>query len=228
MNNGNLTESNPKNPDSAGEPSGWERINELKKYVEDGNHPRHVVVIVHGTASAKPTDISDDPIWWQRDGILDSELSAKNLCSIAFHWSGANLESCRRAASIRLWLFLVQLESIRVSYSVVAHSHGGNVLVNALKYGLSRNDRAFIDNLVAKENLPVKGLGQCWIPHQNDNQIRSLPNLKQWMTVGTPYLSHSKSFDLRLATLTVIGVLCIALFAVLAVFAVWKIWPLWG
>src|ERR1019366_8177253 len=74
------------------------------------------------------------PIWWQIGGTVHQALEKRApgaFAYLAFHWSGANLESARRDAAQSLSSRLRQLEEQARPYPLVAHSHGGNVVWQA-------------------------------------------------------------------------------------------------
>jgi hypothetical protein len=99
------------------------------------------VLIIHGT-------FAQDGDWFRRQSkfcnALNEQLikhgSAAECWSqlsndgFEFRWSGANSELERRLAGWRLHALLNKLETQDEpnSYHIVAHSHGGNVVLNAL------------------------------------------------------------------------------------------------
>jgi hypothetical protein len=97
--------------------------------------PPPVIFTVHGTFDAHPDD--DGSLWWQRGSLfhqaLLAELAKRGIPQIdyrPFHWSGANAESHRLGAARRLAKSL--LKQKQGPTIVVGHSHGGNVIVDAL------------------------------------------------------------------------------------------------
>jgi hypothetical protein len=96
-----------------------------------------LIILVHGTFAALPEDKGD--AWWQSGSDfwnkLNARLAGKARCTgpgEVFHWTGENLESDRRAASHQLADLFEDLEQKGQPYHVIAHSHGGNVLLSAL------------------------------------------------------------------------------------------------
>jgi len=105
------------------------------------------VLLVHGTFanSLQPERVH----WWQPGSDYARELDtlllladSKARCwshlaatDAPFAWSGANTESARKAAGRALAADIAALEADpRISrYHLVAHSHGGNVVVNAMR-----------------------------------------------------------------------------------------------
>lgn len=99
------------------------------------NEPVPVIFTVHGTFDAQPDD--DGALWWQRGSVFHQKLLAElekrgipRADYRPFHWSGANTESHRRRAAGRLGKLL--LKHRRLPTVVIGHSHGGNVIVEAL------------------------------------------------------------------------------------------------
>lgn len=175
----------------AGTLSGWERIDELR---ERADSVRKVIVLVHGTFAARPTDLGD--AWWQTDGRLSRELSSPSTFVIAFNWSGANSETARATAGRRLWVFLHQIEALRKPYVLVAHSHGGMVVMNALNTSTIWANKGllgvrFLSLRSSPFNaLPIGHLESPEIP--NFGTSKKLGNLRGWITVGTPFLNYRK------------------------------------
>jgi hypothetical protein len=109
--------------------------------------PGETVILVHGTWA---NSASASPPWWDPSSEfvknLDAALAARG--SIArcwapqpfeierpkvFAWSGENSQSKRQAASVALAELLSWWEGTEnFRYHIVAHSHGGNVVLGAL------------------------------------------------------------------------------------------------
>jgi hypothetical protein len=97
-----------------------------------------VLIAVHGTFAAEPGN--DGANWWQRGspfmtrlaGALEPKLGRPPRV-LPFHWSGENSEFDRLAAGRRLEAVMRRLERAKRPYHVLAHSHGGNVVVAALR-----------------------------------------------------------------------------------------------
>lgn len=120
------------------------------------NRRKQIVLMIHGTGSYSPDDeYSDHPVnghrWWQRGSSwceqLKSRLAGTGVelpeagllgrlnCMDeeypyrdAFVWSGANLESDRRKAAVRLRKLLRSLDLEGFDVHLVAHSHGGSII----------------------------------------------------------------------------------------------------
>ena len=107
--------------------------------------PKEAIVVVHGTFSAATTDA---PKWWQPDARdsfvakLDAALerrSAPVRCwancsetSPVFQWTGHNHWVDRTRAAAELVRYLSELGKEGWTCHLVGHSHGGNVIVDAL------------------------------------------------------------------------------------------------
>jgi len=99
--------------------------------------PPHVIVTVHGTNDHHPDD--DGQRWWQRGSEFATDLNAARARRglppadvLPLHWSGQNSDFDRLQASAGLCRLVRRLEKSRTPYSIIAHSHGGNVTVEAL------------------------------------------------------------------------------------------------
>lgn len=95
------------------------------------------IITVHGTFAADKSDSGD--AWWQRDSAFTSallrrlEISDENYVIEPFHWDGANSELSRRKWGKRLYNRLKSLEEAKEPYHLVGHSHGGAVIMEALR-----------------------------------------------------------------------------------------------
>src|SRR6185436_361573 len=107
------------------------------------------VIAVHGTYVADPSDTGEQ--WWQKSGVFDRYLQSRMADAvdelIVFHWSGANSAAARETAGADLFRQMQALERQHVPYHVVAHSHGGGVLLEALTDAVL--SRAPLENLVS-------------------------------------------------------------------------------
>jgi len=101
------------------------------------NTARPVIVTVHGTNDQLPSDSGER--WWQ----IGSEFSQKMTAALAgrgirdveirpLRWSGQNSDYDRLDAARALARFLQRLEHEHRPHAVLAHSHGGNVTLEAL------------------------------------------------------------------------------------------------
>lgn len=109
---------------------------------------RETVLLVHGTWA---NIASDTLAWWQAGSDFCSRMNRaleNNGCSArcwadvgfvltdrpqVFAWTGANRESDRIAAGHALADTLLWFERASIRYHLVAHSHGGNVVLRALE-----------------------------------------------------------------------------------------------
>jgi hypothetical protein len=99
--------------------------------------PRHVIVTVHGTNDHHPDDEGER--WWQRGSAFATELNAAlarrgipEAEILPLHWSGQNSDYDRLRASAALARATRKLDKSRTPYAIIAHSHGGNVTLEAL------------------------------------------------------------------------------------------------
>lgn len=127
-----------------------------KKYFAQKNPaPKETVILVHGTwANSESTS----PPWWdpRSDFVKDLDAALAANGSIArcwaplpfrierpevFAWTGDNSQSQRHSASLALAELIEWLEKpTGMRYHIVAHSHGGNVVLGALN-ALAQNPR---------------------------------------------------------------------------------------
>ncbi len=115
-----------------------------------------------------------------------------------FHWSGDNSETARRQAARLLLAHMKQFDA-RGPFHMVAHSHGGSVLWEALCLAVEEGE-------ATPEPKDGNGAGK---------QPPALTRLKSWTTVGTPFL-HFRPDYWRLAA--------ILPFLALIALLVWQ-WP---
>lgn len=96
------------------------------------------LITIHGTWDT--ADSEAGPLWWQRDGALHQRLRERKVWGdhslspdlvYPFIWDGANSEESRVAAARRLATYLFQHAQM-FDLHVIAHSHGGNILRDAL------------------------------------------------------------------------------------------------
>jgi len=152
-----------------------------------------VVLLVHGTFAYDDQDeaIATSRRWWQRASAFCRrftevlrELDPSRILEFQpFRWSGANRESNRRNTARLLLKSLLKLESEGRSYHVVAHSHGGSALWEALCLAL---------------------------PRKRTTEI-PFPNLKTWTTIGTPFLLFVPDLIGLLAVLPLCGLMILCL-----------------
>ncbi|MGV2340800.1 MAG UNVERIFIED_CONTAM: hypothetical protein LVR18_44725 [Planctomycetaceae bacterium] len=100
-----------------------------------------------------------------------------------FHWSGENSERCRRKAGRRLHEHLDrvarQCEKRNQKLHVVAHSHGGSVLFEALQLDRKQSRQ------IAPSSTPIQR------------------TLKTWVTVATPFLKFSVDWQTMVVPLLI-------------------------
>lgn len=101
------------------------------------------LITVHGTHAAADED--EGSKWWQRGSEFHRLLETHYGEPIAiepFHWNGLNSERARRQAGDRLYK---KLRDISEPFHIMGHSHGGSVIVEALRTGLLKRDK--LENL---------------------------------------------------------------------------------
>jgi hypothetical protein len=102
------------------------------------------IITLHGTNDTQPSDEGEQ--WWQIGSGFDRALnklikgSQDAVEIVPFRWSGKNSESDRRAEGKRLLAWLrKEFESKQRPYHLLAHSHGGSVVREALVQATLRN-----------------------------------------------------------------------------------------
>jgi hypothetical protein len=100
-------------------------------------HPAPVVITVHGTFASDASD--EGSRWWQRGSEFAAALSSRlielGLPSVSiqpFRWSGLNSDSARLLAAEGLSRTIHRHMKSGHPVAVLAHSHGGNVILEAL------------------------------------------------------------------------------------------------
>jgi alpha/beta hydrolase family protein len=97
--------------------------------------PSHVITLVHGTwARGAPWTQPDSPFCCQLRGELTGR-GATRVEFFRFDWSGKNTHEDRRIASVQLRKQLLAqfANEPHACHYVVAHSHGGNVALRAVR-----------------------------------------------------------------------------------------------
>ena len=116
---------------------------------------KETVIVVHGTFSGKRTDGSAS--WYAPGESFCQQLDAAlaNAQSSArcwqhlqpgeeyFHWDGRNDWMSRRNATARLRQLLLRLHAEKWRVHLVGHSHGGNVIIDAITDDEGRVERWF-------------------------------------------------------------------------------------
>ena len=116
------------------------------------------IVTVHGTFAhietvSDPAEMAGDSArqWWQSGSAFEAQIRkmvdsdgssgapGSEVEFKPFIWNGDNSVTARRKAGSRLLSELKALEAGGEKYCVVAHSHGGSVVTNALVEAASRN-----------------------------------------------------------------------------------------
>jgi hypothetical protein len=116
---------------------------------------KETVIVVHGTFSGK--DSGSTPGWYSPGEAFCQQLDAalKGVGSTArcwqhlqrgedhFHWDGRNDWMSRRRAAARLRALLTRLHAQQWRVHLVGHSHGGNVIVDAITNDMGRVEKSF-------------------------------------------------------------------------------------
>ena len=103
-------------------------------------------VLVHGTGDDNARIPGDERAWWAPNSyfnkILKKNLEAQGLNSSAqyiidvFEWGGANSERARMRGAKALASHIRKLDAVTTTeenvFVIIAHSHGGNVAIDAL------------------------------------------------------------------------------------------------
>jgi hypothetical protein len=103
---------------------------------------KETVIVVHGTFAKSGAEV--DPCWWERGGKFCRQLDCmlEEYGSVArcwahdgecFSWSGENSWTARAKAASELRAYIYRLIKQGWTCHVVAHSHGGTVLLEALR-----------------------------------------------------------------------------------------------
>lgn len=148
--------------------------------------PKETVVLIHGTFAA-PNEKARQ--WYQPGSAFCSQLDARlselgsparcwaHVESDIFFWSGENSWIARSEAATRLARYLQNLTDQGWRCHVIAHSHGGNVLLEAL--GDLRNLPPW-----AKGNLVLIGTPILDVPHSRWRWSLMLAMLIFWGLLG--------------------------------------------
>jgi hypothetical protein len=106
------------------------------------------LITIHGTNAGDMADLGSK--WWQLGSPFQVRISQQldlekgGIEIIPFHWdTGANSETKRRQAGLRLLEVLRRYDTAGVDYHILAHSHGGSVAYYALM-GSAKNNRPLI------------------------------------------------------------------------------------
>jgi hypothetical protein len=101
---------------------------------------QHIIVLVHGTwARGAFHRRVGSAEWCRPEGklrtLIESQLPERDVSFELFNWSGSNSYGGRRSAGWELRQLLIQLQAAYPTalIHVIAHSHGGNVLLYAME-----------------------------------------------------------------------------------------------
>ncbi len=134
------------------------------------------VILVHGT-------FAKDAEWTRQDSVLFKYLAKQLPTSISsYQWSGGNSYKARSCASIELAErirkdYEARPEAIRV---LIAHSHGGNVAIGALR---ELGTNKFVDGLVCL------GTPFLFVSVRNQGVLASFLKVLLSMILVSPFLA---------------------------------------
>ena len=116
------------------------RAGQLLRGRDGTSLPSPLIITVHGTNDALPDSRGGQ--WWQIGSpfaeILARELAARGWSDVEIaphHWSGANSDADRLAAAKALVGRIKAAAKQGRPLAVLAHSHGGNIVMEALSSG---------------------------------------------------------------------------------------------
>lgn len=132
---------------------------------------RETIIVVHGTFAGNPS--GSDPAWYAPGGsfcvALDADLASRQSAARCwahlqrgeehFHWDGANdwLSRIRTAARLREQIRRLHGDGWRVH--LVAHSHGGNIVLNAITDHQKRVEPWFVARVALMGTPIYRGTG---------------------------------------------------------------------
>ncbi|MBL3827213.1 MULTISPECIES: esterase/lipase family protein [unclassified Marinobacter] len=122
-----------------------------KKYTSPApisSPPQNLTIIVHGTWASSEA-------WWQKGGdfwkYIDSLVPNLYQGSSPFKWSGDNSHGKRKAAAKDLFNWLQGVSEV----DIIAHSHGGNIAMEATRMGLNIKKLILLGTPVRYEYAPI-------------------------------------------------------------------------
>jgi hypothetical protein len=125
------------------------------------------IITVHGTGATGPEEGDE---WWQKGSPFEKhlrELVESKDGLLRFQrliWDGANSETSRRKAAGRLYEEVKKLEREGEKYSLVGHSHGGSVIVNALFLAASHaNKLTNLTRVIAVGTPFIESVKSFWL-----------------------------------------------------------------
>ena len=186
----------------------WQRKSPFHEYLSTEFSDR-MDVVVEGKPLPRPRP------WWRRWGSRTP--SSPLELDGAFQWSGANSESLRRAAGKLLLGYLRELERNNIPYHIIAHSHGGNVVWQAMLEVTRQPPESSKEKVVPQVATDADTSKSAVTPDRaepanpeqpateaTEQLPRLLPNLMTWTTVGTPFLLFRPDWRKAVASLVLV------------------------
>ncbi|GJP38339.1 hypothetical protein CLOM_g22790 [Closterium sp. NIES-68] len=162
----------------------------------DINHENHYVIVIHGTFDAPPADGA--PTWYQPpapgeqnfcrklsrllaggpigEDAIWRELPCSALPGIPypFHWDGTNTHAGRVTAAMKLHNLIDQIaqNDPAARIHLVAHSHGGNVMLKTVELYMAKLGRR------QKDEWHPAVAERFWVAHR-----RSYDLIKKWRKI---------------------------------------------
>jgi len=150
----------------AASPSTWNRYtytlsNPVKHIDPDGL----LTILVHGTWGSKTSDLSPGGVFFRH--VM---ATAPDRTFAALRWSGEDSRQARSVAAQKLASYIRSYHfSPGEKLTIIAHSHGGNVAIEAINKGFGHP----VDNLIT--------LGT---PARGDYQLSDLGVVRNWINVS--------------------------------------------
>lgn len=148
-----------------------------------GGKPRETIVIVHGTFTGHD---EKQPKWWhpksedcfiarlhaglQERGVALRCWAHEEDSIQVFHWSGRNHWVDRAESAARLAAYVKELSTAGWACHLVGHSHGGNVIVDALRLLKGRPEEGSVRS-VATLGTPFLDLSAVVAGQQRQTQF---------------------------------------------------------
>ena len=162
---------------------------------------RDTVIIVHGTW---PGPADDRIQWYQRRGLdipaagflakLDAELEKRGSparcwshCSGGediFHWTGENSWVDRTEEASKLAAYVARLQNSGWRCQIVAHSHGGNVVAEALPEIIAGSPRGLLGRIVTLGTPFIDAMTPIATDIQRMRKLQSAISWLAWVGIA--------------------------------------------